>query len=66
MQKLFENWRRHINEGIADDFLDTLKKSQEEREARPGRAAQAKEWEKNPPTTEEEWEEFRKWKREFN
>lgn len=64
MQKLFENWRRHINEGIADDFLDTLKKSQEEREARPARAAQAKEWEKNPPTTEEEWEEFKKWKRE--
>ena len=58
MQKLFENWRRYLNEAYIDDILDTLT----DKEKEPQRAALARKWKNNPPSTEAEWEKFKQWR----
>ena len=58
MKSLFENWRKYLNEAFVDDILDTL----DDKEKEPQRAAMARKWKENPPSTEADWKKFRQWK----
>ena len=58
MRLLFENWRKYLNEAFVDDILDTL----DDKEKEPQRAAMARKWKENPPSTEADWEKFKQWR----
>ena len=62
MKLLFENWRKYLKESYVDDIISTLEKDQEERSARPGRTAQAQKWQKNPSSSDADWDKFKQWK----
>ena len=62
MRLLLENWRKYLKEGFIDDIISDLEKDVENRKLRPGRAIQAKKWKEDPPSTEADWEKFKRWK----
>ena len=47
-----------IREAFIDDILDTL----DDKEKEPQRAAMARKWKEDPPSTEADWEKFKQWK----